>query len=64
VFIDPGVQEIAPQRLQSRERALLIRADQPAIVDHVCGQDGGKAALDAFFGHLLWSPLRAAGGKL
>ena len=42
---------VPPMRFQSRKRALLIHTHQPAIAGDIGGEDGGKAALGAFFDH-------------
>ena len=39
---DGRVDQVAAQRPQPRERALLVRAGEPAVADHVGGQDRGK----------------------
>ena len=42
---------VRPMRFQLRKRALLIHTHQPAIAGDIGGEDGGKAALGAFFDH-------------
>ena len=39
---DGRVDEVAAQRPEPRERALLVRAGEPAVADHVGGEDRGK----------------------
>ena len=33
------------------ERAFLILTDETAVAGHVCGEDSGESALNAFLGH-------------
>jgi len=35
------------------ERGGVVALHEAAVADHIGGQDGGKAALGAFFGHVL-----------
>ena len=37
--VDRGINQIAAQPPEPRERALLVRAGEPAIADHVGNQD-------------------------
>ena len=53
VFRNHRLEDVPPPRLERRKRALLIGAHKPAVPDHIGGEDGGKAALDAFLGHVL-----------
>ena len=39
---DGGIDQIAAQPPQPRERAILIRAREPAIADDIGDQDGSK----------------------
>ena len=39
---DGRVDEVAAQCPQPRERAFLVRAGEPAVADHVGGEDGGE----------------------
>jgi hypothetical protein len=43
---DLRVDELAPVRLQARERADLVRAHEPAVAHDVGGKDRGKPTLD------------------
>ena len=52
---DGRVDEVAAQRPKPRERALLVRAREPAVADHVGGEDGGELA---GFGHSSGAPAR------
>ncbi len=45
-FVDPGINEIAPVRLQTRQGPGLVGRHQPAVADNVRAQDRGKPALD------------------
>ena len=47
-------------RLEGRQRARLIVLHETAVADHVGGEDGGEAALDAFFGHKMRLPFENA----
>src|SRR5689334_1563232 len=44
VLGDFRIDELAAQRLEAFERALLIRPHQPRISRHIGGEDRGKAA--------------------
>jgi hypothetical protein len=44
MFDDPGVDQFAPDRLQSGERAFLVLPHQPRIADDIGGKYRGKAA--------------------
>ena len=50
---DLGIDQIATQGFETRERPFLVRFHEPAVPDHIGGEDGGKPALGTFFGHLL-----------
>ena len=50
---DQWLQHLLAPGLERGQRAGLIVLHQPAVADHVGGQDGSEAALDAFFGHGL-----------
>jgi len=41
---DLGIDQLAADRLEPRQRPLLIRADQPRISRHISGKDRGKTA--------------------
>jgi hypothetical protein len=41
---DRGVDEVAPKGSQARENAILVRAGEPAVADHVGDQDCRKFA--------------------
>src|SRR5262249_39382181 len=45
-------QDLAAARAQPRHGAGLITLYQPAVADHIGGENGGETALRAFFGHL------------
>jgi hypothetical protein len=54
-------EDIRSTRLKGGQRTGLVQLHQAAIADHVGGQNGGKTALGAFFGHLgQWLPNSAA----
>ena len=42
IGLDRGIDQIAAQRPQPRQRAILIRAGKSAIADDIGGQDSGK----------------------
>ena len=46
---DGRVDEVAAQRPQPRQRALLVRAREPAVADHVSGEDRGKLPPEIYF---------------
>jgi len=48
---DGGIDRVAAERLQPRDGAFLVQADQPAEAHHIGGEDGGKLALHAGAGH-------------
>jgi hypothetical protein len=50
--------EDATVQIQGLERTFLIRTHETAIAGYIGGQNGGKAALDAFFGHVVPCLLR------
>jgi hypothetical protein len=50
MFLDLGIGQLSPQRLQSRERPFLVGAHQPRVVRHIGGEDRGQPAFDAFRG--------------
>jgi hypothetical protein len=56
VLGDHGLQYVVSSGLEGYERALLIGAHESAVANYVGGENGGKPALDTFFGHEL--PLR------
>jgi hypothetical protein len=45
---DRGLDEVPSERLQSGVGARLVARHQPAVADHVGGQDRRQSALDAF----------------
>jgi hypothetical protein len=47
VLGDFRIQEVAAQRLEAFERALLIRAHQPRIPRDIGGENGSQPAFDA-----------------
>src|SRR5215469_4822156 len=53
------VDQLAPQRAQPRNRALLVLADQAAVPRHVGGKDRRKSALNRLSLH-GWLPQSAA----
>jgi hypothetical protein len=42
--VSPRIEELAAQRLEAFERALLVRPHQPRIPRHIGGEDCGEAA--------------------
>ena len=52
VETSPRPKKLASMPLQSGERTLFIRAHQPAVADHIGGENGGQATLGAFLGHV------------
>ena len=51
---DLRVDQLAPMRLQRRQRADLVGAHQTAVSGDIGGQDGGKPSLDAAI--VQWRP--------
>src|ERR1700737_575222 len=47
MFLDFGVGQLAPKRLQRGKRASLIPPHQPRIPRHVCRENGREPTLDA-----------------
>ena len=45
VLGDLAVDQLAPMRLEARERALLVGADQPRVAHDIRGKNGGKPTL-------------------
>ena len=49
---DLRVDQLAPDRLQPRERAFLVRAHQPRIADDIGRHDCRQTAFDPPFAHM------------
>ena len=47
-----GLQHLVSPGLEHGQRARLVPLHEAAVTDDVRGENGGKAALDASFGHL------------
>jgi len=47
-----GVDDLPAMRLESGERAFLVRLHQPAVAGDIGGKNSGEAALGAYFSHL------------
>src|SRR5205823_10830278 len=45
VLGDLAVDQLAPMRLEARERALLVGADQPRVTRDIRGKNGGEPTL-------------------
>jgi hypothetical protein len=45
-------QHLLPSGHERDQRAGFVLLHQPAIADYISGEDGGEAALGAFFGHV------------
>ena len=50
MFLNFGIGQLAPKRLQSHEGPFLVGAHEPAVTGDVRGEDGGQLAFDAFRG--------------
>src|SRR5262245_55424474 len=61
---DHWLQDTFAPLFQCSESSRLVLLDEAAVADHVGGQDGGQAALGAFFGHMTQSPSVCAAAKL
>jgi hypothetical protein len=48
-----GLEDFPSTGLEGGERAGLVQLHEAAVADHIGRENGGKAALDAFFGHVL-----------
>ena len=48
-----GLEHFPSPALESGERAGLVQLHEAAVADHIGGQNGGKTALGALFGHVL-----------
>jgi hypothetical protein len=46
-----GLDKFSAKCLERRERPSLVGSHQPAVADHISGQDGGQPALYALFAH-------------
>ena len=62
MFGQDRLQNVSAASLQRGQRAGLVNLHQPAVADHIGGQNGGKATLDAFFGHGMWLLFRDSNG--
>ena len=60
VLGDQRLEDFRAARLEGGQRARLVGLHQSAVADYISGQNGGKAALGAFFGHVEPLPLEAA----
>jgi hypothetical protein len=60
VLGDKWFDELFAKEAEVGKRAVLILLHEPAIANHVRGKDGGKTAVGAFFGHIIWLPLENA----
>ena len=54
-----GHQDTRATLFQYRQRPRLVLLYQPAVTDDIGGEDGGKAALDRFYGHRCHDLLEA-----
>jgi hypothetical protein len=52
MLCDQRLKDIFATLLERGQCARLITLHEAAVADHIGGQDGGKAALGAFFGHV------------
>src|SRR5262245_14038696 len=52
-----GLDDFCPAALERGQRARLIDLHQPAVADHVCSQDGGKATPWHLFRHTERPPM-------
>ena len=48
---DQRLEDVRTPGLKGSQRTGLVRLHQAAVADHIGGQNGGKTALGAFFGH-------------
>ena len=55
-----GLEDVPSTGLEGGQRTGLVRLHEAAVADHIGGQNGGKTALGAFFGHLVPLVLHAA----
>ena len=58
-WLDDG---LVPER-QGSERAGLVDLDQPAVADHIGGQNGGETTMDARFDHIRRLPSKVVLGR-
>jgi hypothetical protein len=47
MFLDFGVGQLAPKRLQRGKRPFLIGTHEPAVTRDIRGENGGQPAFDA-----------------
>ena len=50
MFLDFGIRQLAPKRLQPREGIFLVGAHKPAVPRDIGGENGGQPAFNAFRG--------------
>jgi hypothetical protein len=60
MLCDQGLKDVSPSFLERSQGAGLIQLHETAVANYVGSENGGKPALDAFFGHVLPSRLKAA----
>src|SRR5262245_46465175 len=53
---DQRLQNLATARFEGGERAHLVLLHEAAVTNHVGSENGGQAALDALFGHVMPLP--------
>jgi len=53
VAADQRLQHLLASGLQGGQGACLVLLHEAAVADHIGRENGGKPALDAFFGHVL-----------
>ena len=54
---DGGIDQIAPEAPEARQRAILVRADEPAVADNIGDQDRRYLALAMFRCHIGFPPV-------
>ena len=60
MFGDHGLENVRAAGFKGSECTGLVQLHEAAVADHIGGQNGGKTALGAFFGHLAPFGLHAA----
>src|SRR5262249_18028996 len=61
VLVYRGLEDVGAPRPEGGESAGFVGLHHPAVADDISSQDGGKAALDALFGHVRWLCFRLRG---
>jgi hypothetical protein len=61
---DVGFEGIGDVGSDGAQRPLLVFPDEPTVTGDIGGENGGEAALDTFFGHVIWLPSEQLPGEI